>query len=447
MDSYNQKLFPVKLSLQLKIVISLLMCISIAIPSQGQQAPNIILIMADDLGYEVLPAYGNTFHHTPALDRMAAAGMVFENAHATPLCTPSRVQLMTGKYNFRNYIGFGLLDPTEKTMAQWLKEQGYNTCVVGKWQLYGNARQQELAGGKVGSLPEEAGFDAYRLWQVKELGSRYKDPLLDSKEKGLEKFEGKYGPDLFTEYLEDFVEAQDGQPFFAYYPMALTHDPFEPYPGSPDFASYDPKDRINDPKYFPGMVSHMDKLVGRIIDKVEDLGLAENTLILFVGDNGTDRDVVTPFKGQDLRGNKGYTNDLGTHVPLLAYWPGTIKAGIRNANLIDLTDFLPTLLQVSGKDPADLPDPIDGISFYPQLKDSGYSGEVREWVFCHYAPNWGNFTPRTFVYNTHWKYYANGEIFNLSEDPLETRPLIFSELNNEGKKTIQKFRKVVKEMK
>jgi arylsulfatase A-like enzyme len=412
----------------------------------AQQRPNIILILADDLGYEVLPAYGNQIHHTPALDRMAAGGMVFENAHAMPLCTPSRVQLMTGKYNFRNYIGFGLLDPREKTMAHWMKEEGYATCVVGKWQLYGNARQRELAGGKIGTLPEEAGFDDYRLWQVRDLGSRYKNPLLDTKGKGLEKFDGKYGPDLFTDYLEDFITEHVGQPFFVYYPMALTHDPFEPDPASPDFASYDPQERTNDPKYFPGMVTHMDKLVGRIIDKVAGLGLAENTLILFIGDNGTDRKVVTPFKGQELRGNKGYTNDLGTHVPLLAYWPGKIAAGSRNKNLIDLTDFLPTLLEVSGKDPGKLPAPRDGMSFYPQLKDPDYSGRVREWVFSHYAPNWGNFTPRTFVYDTDWKYYKDGEIYDLRSDRFESRKLDYSELDATGKKKIRKFRRVVKQM-
>lgn len=413
---------------------------------QAQQSPNIILIMADDLGYEILPAYGNREHQTPALDRMAAGGMVFENAHAMPLCTPSRVQLMTGKYNFRNYIGFGLLDPNEKTMAHWLKEQGYATCVVGKWQLYGNARQQELAGGKVGSLPEEAGFDAYRLWQVQDRGSRYKDPLLETKGNGLEKFDGQYGPDLFTDYLEDFVEQQAGQPFFAYFPMALTHDPFEPYPGSPDFAAYDPENRVNDPSYFPGMVSYMDKLVGRIIDKVAELGIAENTLILFVGDNGTDRDVVTTFKGQELRGNKGYTNDLGTHVPMLAYWPGTVTPGSRNENLIDLTDFLPTLLEASGKDPGEVPGLRDGISFYTQLTEAAYTGAVREWVFCHYDPNWGNFKARTFVYDTDWKYYADGEIYDLRNDLLETKPLDFGELDAAGKKTIRRFRKVVKGM-
>ncbi|WP_245802794.1 sulfatase-like hydrolase/transferase [Cyclobacterium lianum] len=413
---------------------------------RAQQSPNIILIFADDLGYEVLPAYGNKEHQTPFLDRMAAGGMVFENAHATPLCTPSRVQLMTGKYNFRNYIGFGLLDPGEKTIAHWLKDRGYATCVVGKWQLYGNARQQELAGGKVGSLPEEAGFDSYRLWQVRDLGSRYKNALLDTKGTGLEKFEGQYGPDLFTDYLEDFVEKQAGEPFFAYFPMALTHDPFEPYPGSPDYVSYDPEDRVNDPRYFPGMVSYMDKLVGRIINKVTELGLAENTLILFMGDNGTDRDVVNRLNGRELRGNKGYTNDLGTHVPLLAYWPGTIAAGSRNPNLIDLTDFLPTLLEVSGRDPLDQTFPMDGISFYPQLVNPQYSGRVREWVFCHYAPNWGNFTPRTFVYDTSWKYYADGEIYDLRNDPLENSPLQFKDLDRLGKKSVRKFKRVIGNM-
>ncbi|WP_375582317.1 sulfatase-like hydrolase/transferase [Cyclobacterium xiamenense] len=412
----------------------------------AQQPPNIILILADDLGYEVLPAYGNREHDTPALDRMAAGGMVFENAHAMPLCTPSRVQLMTGKYNFRNYIGFGLLDPNEKTMAHWLKEQGYATCVVGKWQLYGNARQQALAGGKVGSLPEEAGFDAYRLWQVRDRGSRYKDPLLETNGSGLEKFDGRYGPDLFVEYLESFVEQRVAQPFFAYFPMALTHDPFEPYPGSPEFASYDPEDPVNDPRYFPGMVSYMDKLVGQIVDKVAELGLAENTLILFVGDNGTDRNVVTNFKGQELRGNKGYTNDLGTHVPMVAYWPGTVAAGSRNKNLIDLTDFLPSLLEATGQEPDELPGSLDGISFFSQLTQPAYSGPVREWVFCHYAPNWGNFPPRTFVHDTDWKYYANGEIYDLRNDLLETQPLDFTDLDASGKKTVRKFRKVLKQM-
>ncbi|MDO6435961.1 sulfatase-like hydrolase/transferase [Cyclobacterium sp. 1_MG-2023] len=410
----------------------------------AQDKPNIILIMADDLGYEALEAYGNDFNKTPQIDKMIAKGMKFENTHSMPLCTPSRVQLMTGKYNFRNYLGFGILDPKESTFGHLLKAEGYATCIVGKWQLYGNEVQRKLANGQGGSLPLDAGFDKYRLWQVKDLGSRYKDPLLDSRETGVEFFEGKYGPDLFVDYMEDFMENQGNKPFFVYYPMVLTHDPFEPVPASNAFASYDPKTRLNHPELFPDMVTHMDHLIGRIIKKVNDLGIAENTLILFIGDNGTDRDVVSTVNGKQLRGNKGYTNDLGTHVPMIAYWPGTIKEGSVNNNLIDFTDFVPTLMDVAGaKNKKSF---TDGISFYPQLTGKHNIREVREWVFCHYDPNWGKFAPRTFVHDTKYKLYQNGEIYNLKEDLYEKDALKKNDLNKKEKKIISKFEKVLDEM-
>ncbi|MEX2566095.1 MAG: sulfatase-like hydrolase/transferase, partial [Cyclobacteriaceae bacterium] len=377
-------------------------------PVLSQQKPNVILIMADDLGYEAIPSYGNEENITPHLDQMVAEGMRFENCHSTPLCTPSRVQIMTGKYNFRNYVGFGILDPGETTFGHLMKQAGYATCITGKWQLFGNEGQRKLAGGKKGTLPEDAGFDHYRLWQIKELGSRYKNPLLDTKETGLETYEGAYGPDLFVDYLEEFMENNVENPFFAYFPMVLTHDPFEPTPNSTEFEQYDPKERINDPKYFPQMVQYMDHLVGRIVKKVTDLGISENTLIIFIGDNGTDRDVHSRANGQVLKGNKGFTNDLGTHVPMIAYWPGKIPAGSINSNLIDFTDFVPTLLEAAGTQPQDHSNKWDGISFYDQLLGEKHPKNAREWIFCHYDPNWGKFEPRRFIYNTDWKLYENG---------------------------------------
>ena len=409
----------------------------------AQEKPNIILIMADDLGYEALPAYGNDLNKTPNLDAMAANGMKFENCHSMPLCTPSRVQLMTGKYNFRNYIGFGILDPRETTFGHLLKAEGYATCIVGKWQLYGNKRQRELAGGKLGSLPTEAGFDKYRLWQVKDRGYRYKNPSLDSKETGVVLYEEEYGPDLFVDYLEGFMEENTDKPFFAYFPMALTHDPFEPTPFSEEFASYDSKKRMNDPAIFPEMVTYMDHLVGRIIKKVADLGMAENTLILFIGDNGTDRDVVSQVNGRSLQGNKGYTNDLGTHVPMFAYWPGKISAGSINQNLIDFTDFVPTLLEVAGADTKKEEQVLDGISFYPQLMGKAKPKNIREWVFCHYDPNWGNFEAKTFIHNTTLKLYKNGEIYRLTDDLYEKQPLQKSDLDKKSQKVIRNFEKVL----
>ena len=158
----------------------ILFCMVIQAMAQEKdfRSPNIILIMADDLGYETLGINGSDDYQTPNLDKLAKEGMNFTQTYSMPLCTPSRVQIMTGKYNFRNYIGFGLLKPEEPTFAHYLKQSGYNTFVAGKWQLYGNAGQHELAGGQIGTLPESAGFDEYFLWQVQALGSRYKDPMI-----------------------------------------------------------------------------------------------------------------------------------------------------------------------------------------------------------------------------------------------------------------------------
>lgn len=425
----------------------LFLCFSFCLvqKSMAQQKPNIILIMADDLGYEALEAYGNDYNKTPHINRMIAEGMKFENTHSMPLCTPSRVQVMTGKYNFRNYMGFGILDPKETTFGHLLQAQGYTTCIVGKWQLYGNEIQRKLVNGKLGSLPSQAGFDQYRLWQVTDRGSRYKDPLLDTKGIGVELHEDKYGPDLFVDYLEEFFEKNIESPFFAYFPMVLTHDPFEPIPGSPAYPTYDPENRMNEPELFPDMVTYMDHLIGRIVKKVTDLGIAENTLIIFIGDNGTDRDVVSSVNGKQLRGNKGYTNDLGTHVPMVAYWPGKIKAGSVNENLIDFTDFVPTLMDVAGAE-IKSKNHTDGISFYPQLIGETKIKDKREWVFCHYDPNWGKFEPSTYVHNTNYKLYKNGEIYNLKEDLYEKSPLNKSQLDKEGKKTVKKFEKVLRRM-
>lgn len=408
--------------------------------------PNIILIMADDLGYETLGCNGSQEFHTPHLDRLASEGMHFTNCHSMPLCTPSRVQIMTGKYNFRNYVGFGILDPEEKTFGHYMQEAGYLNLIAGKWQLYGNEYQQNLVGGRKGSLPEEAGFDDYILWQVKDRGYRYKSPTLDSKNEGLKTYRGEYGPDLFVDYIESFMESNQNRPFFVYYPMVLTHDPFLPTPDHPEFAGYDPSENVNNARYFDGMVSYMDKLVGRLVDKVNDLGIAENTLIIFVGDNGTDRDVTSMFQNRVWRGNKGYTTDAGTHVPMIVSWPGKIQKASLNENLIDFTDFLPLLLEVAGKDiPQDKN--LDGISFYDQLIGGPGNGKKREWIFCDYDPHWGKFEPRRYVFDMQWKLYENGEIFDLSSDILEKKPLRIVDLSENAKKRIKIFEQVLAEMK
>ncbi|MBT8300693.1 MAG: sulfatase-like hydrolase/transferase [Maribacter sp.] len=395
--------------------------------------------MADDLGFETLGAYEGSSYETPNLDQLARDGMKFNHCYSTPLCTPSRVQLMTGKYNHRNYIGFGLLDPNEKTFSNYLKERGYKTFIAGKWQLLGNAHQQKLAGNRKGTTPEKAGFDDYCLWQIDQRGFRYKNPTLSSKV-GSIKYEEKYGPDIFVDRIASFMDENKENPFLIYYPMVLTHDPFVPTPDNEQFKSFDPTTKINDTAYFGEMVHYMDKLVGRIRKKVEDLGIQNNTLLLFVGDNGTDRDVTSIKDGASLKGNKGYTTAAGTHVPLIAFWDGKIKKGSINDNLIDFTDFLPTILETATQSKFDSL-LTDGHSFYQQL--IGGKSEARKWIFCHYEPRWGNFVPRRYVQNAKWKLYENGDFYNLENDLEEQNPLN-NDLQSEAVKGIHKqFQKVL----
>lgn len=413
--------------------------LSVSAQESTGRKPNIILIMADDHGYEALACNGNDRNRTPNLDKLAAEGMRFTHTYATPLCTPTRVQLMTGKYNFRNYIGFGLLKPGERTFADLLRENGYATGITGKWQLLGNERQRKLAGGKTGSLPQDTGFDQYCLWQVDGLGSRYKDPLIATNS-GSKEHTGKYGPDLFTGFALDFIEANRERPFLLYYPMVLTHDPFQPTPDNPGFDDFDVKEGLSDPAYFREMVEYMDKIVGKIVNKVRQEGLSENTLIIFTGDNGTHKSVTSHFQGKEVRGDKGRPTTFGTHVPMIARWSGVVKPGQVNDNLIDFTDFLPTFMEVAGaKMPSDFKS--DGVSFYPQLLDR--NGKAREWVYCSYAPNWGDRPPVNWAHDRAWKLYDDDRFYNISTDPGEENPLRAEELTADGRKSMKKLKKAL----
>jgi arylsulfatase A len=391
----------------------------------GAKRPNIILIMADDLGYECLGCYGSKSYKTPVLDRLAGAGMRFEHCYSQPLCTPSRVKIMTGQYNFRNYTAFGVLNPMQKTFGHLLQRCGYATCVVGKWQLYGSVNQAHEVRG-TGSLPGQAGFDESCLWQIKDRGPRYKDPLIAQNGKAREDLEGKYGPDVFTDYALDFIERHKAGPFFLYFPMALVHSPFVPTPDNEDWKKRTHK---NNTKYFADMVSYMDKIVGRIVRKLDQLGLRENTLVLFTGDNGTHKSIKSKMPNAVIQGAKGETTDAGTRVPLIANWPGVVPAvnrtGTRPAgrvcsDLVDFTDFVPTFAEMVGiSPPEDMI--IDGRSFLPQLR--GKKGNPRDWIFCHYDPRWGKRERRCFVRDKRWKLYDNGQLFNVEADVLEQNPI------------------------
>ncbi len=411
--------------------------LSLASAQPERRPPNIVLIMADDLGYECLGSNGALSYRTPHLDGLARSGVRFTSAHSTPLCTPSRVQIVTGQYNFRNYTEFGSLRRGEWTFAHHLRQAGYRTGVVGKWQLAGAVEGAKYKG--VGSLPDEAGFDEHCLWQVKARGSRYWHPTVQVNGELQPPRKGEYGPDIFAGYAERFIERHRSRPFLLYYPMNLTHDPFLPTPHSrphPPAAK-----QKSSATWFADTVAYMDTLVGRILAAVERNGLARNTLVLFTGDNGTHPSITTETRGGPFRGGKGGTTTAGTHVPLLARWEGISPRGRVCDDLIDFTDFFPTLAGAAG---LEMPDrhPGDGRSFLPQIRGEG--GRPRDDIFCHYEPKWGNFQPARWVRDHRWKLYDDGRFFDLSRDPLETGPPI--EPAGEGRAAAERFRQVLRRM-
>ncbi|MES2507978.1 MAG: sulfatase-like hydrolase/transferase, partial [Verrucomicrobiota bacterium] len=223
------------------------------------EKPNIILIMADDFGYECLTANGGQSYQTPHLDRLAAEGLRFEHCHSQPLCTPTRVQLMTGRYNVRNYFNFGSLPTTETTFGQLLKKAGYATGICGKWQL-----------GEDKGLPQHFGFDESYLWQHTRRPARYANPGLEHNGEPVDFTHGEYGPKLVNDFALDFITRHRQQPFFLYYPMILTHDPFQP---TPDSAEWDPKttgeNAKRDNKHFADMTAYMDKLIGELVAQLD----------------------------------------------------------------------------------------------------------------------------------------------------------------------------------
>lgn len=398
----------------MKTILSILATIAVAATTAlaADRPMNVLLVMADDIGFECFSSYGSEEYSTPRLDALAEAGIRFENCHSTPLCTPSRVNLMSGKSNVFNYEDFGLYPNGEPTFANHFKQNGYATAVAGKWQLMTE---------DAGTTPQEAGFDSYCLWNTPLTSrERYWDPSLESNGALLELPKDSYAPDVCTDFLADFIEscAKTETPFLAYYPMILVHNPFPPAPNSAD------RNEKDDKKNFIDMVNYMDTLVGRLVDTLEANGLRDNTLIVFTGDNGTNATLHSEFDGQQLRGGKGYTYDHGTHVPLIANFPGKIPAGQLNDDLIGFSDFFPTIVEAAGLPPKEVADG-DGWSFWPQCQ--GENGKKREWIYGYYFPR--PYSQKFDDKYSHWevryardkryKLYDNGELYDTVGDVLE----------------------------
>jgi arylsulfatase A len=381
------------------------------------ERPNIVVIMADDMGFENLSCYGSKVYQTPHIDALAASGIRFLHAHAQPLCTPSRVQIMTGIYNNRNYVRFGLLDPAQITFANLLRDAGYATAIGGKWQLGG-----DYEGVK------NFGFDHHCLWQLNRRPSRYPNPGLEIDGERKDFKNGEFGPDIINAYLCDFIRSRKGkdEPFLVYYPMLLPHWPFVPTPDHPD---YDPKmwrEAVNEPrgtymtqKYWDAFVRYTDKMVGRLVATLDETGQREKTLILWTADNGTHTGIVSEFDGRPYRGGKGGTKDNGTHVGFIASWPGVIKPGQISDALVDFSDVLPTLSGAAG---IPTPPDIDGVSLLPVFLGKP-EARKKEAIYCWYESEGKRAKASQHARDQRHKLYATGKFFDTVADPEEKNDL------------------------
>jgi arylsulfatase A len=385
----------------------------------NEKRTNVILIMTDDSGYEVFGCYGSKQYRTPRIDQLAETGMRFNHCYANPVCVPSRVKIMTGRSNVRNYVYWGILDPRERTIGHVMKDAGYATCVAGKWQLHGDGVFAPETKG-TGTLPEDAGFDEHCCYQLDASEHHVWEPVftINGQNKVITD-EDAYGPTFLNDYVCDFIDRHKEEPFFIYYPMLLPHGPFLPTPDSADRSSTSNQQNYED------MVAYVDKLVGRVVDKLDEVGVRDNTLILFTSDNGSPGGrkggIKSVLNGRTIEGGKSLTTDAGTRVALVANMLGTVAPGMVSNDLVDFSDMMPTIAAMTG---ASLPagEVLDGVSFAPQLR--GEKGTPREWIYCYYEPVPGPDTKATiFARDQRWKLYSDGRLFDISSDVLEMNPI------------------------
>jgi arylsulfatase A len=403
---------------------------------------NVVLIVADDLGWRDLGCYGSTFYRTPHIDRLAKDGVRFTDFYAAcPVCSPTRASILTGKYPARLNLTDWLpgrpdrpdqrlrrpairqeLPLEEVTLAEALRAAGYATGHIGKWHLGGD-----------GFGPTKQGFDVNVAGDHTGTPRSYFAPFRNKQGAmpGLEDApEGEYLTDRLAAEAERFIAANKDRPFVLYLPHYAVHTPMRAkadlvarYKGTPQGG------RQSNPIY-AAMIESLDDAVGRVVKKLDDLKLAERTIVIFTSDNGGLATVEGPntpatYNGP-LREGKGFLYEGGTRVPLIVKWPGVVKPGAVTGEVACSTDFFPTLLEASGgRQPPELK--VDGVSLLPVLEGGRLEERPLFWHYPHYA-NQGS-KPGGAVRRGDYKlieYYEDGrrELFDVRKDPSESRNLI-----------------------
>ena len=375
---------------------------SLSFGQEKSRKPNVIVIMADDIGAEGLASYGSTIYTSPHLDQMAKEGMRFNNAYATPLCTPTRVMIMTGTYPHRN--GFkaligkkpGLRMPADiPTFGHYFKKAGYKTAIAGKWQL-----------GKFDAFPNQPashGFDKFCMWTWFYKGnkdSRYYKPGINTDGKVTLGEEKDFGPDFYANYLFNFIDENKDEPFFIYFPMALVHSPFIIPPKLADKAAAKFTDDLDKSTMaFGHMITYMDDIIGQLIVRLKKHGIDDNTLIIFTGDNGTHKKITSKLPGMDLAGAKGSPVEAGSRVPFIVRWPGKIKPAV-SEEFFCLVDVLPTIASIAG---IELTAEVDGMDLSHNFL--GKEGKNREYIVMPYKG--------FYVRDKRFRLHADGRFFDI----------------------------------
>jgi len=388
------------------------------------QKPNIVFILVDDMGWADLGCYGNAFHETPNVDRLAGEGMRFTNAYAAcPVCSPTRASIIAGQYPAR----VGITDfipghqrpwaklevplnrqqylPLEAvTIAEALKPAGYATGSIGKWHLGGPAY-----------FPDKQGFDSMLVSDGRHFGFTT-TPKIDLPEDA-------YLAETLTDQSVAFMEAHKDESFFLYLAHFAVHIPLEARQQLIDKYTNKPKPAtgVNNPVY-AAMVEHVDQSVGRIMAKLDELELSERTVVIFMSDNGGlyrrfDGEGPAVTSNAPLRGEKGTLYEGGIREPLIVRWPGVVKAGTTCAAPVSSVDFYPTLLDVADTkgEPSHV---LDGESIVPLLRRQ--DGLKRDAIFWHY-PHYHHSTPAGAIRQGDFKlieFLEDGhlELYNLKDD-------------------------------
>jgi arylsulfatase A-like enzyme len=423
---------------------------------ESVRRPNFVFFLVDDLGRQDLGCYGSTFYETPNIDRLAAQGMRFTNAYAAcPVCSPTRASIMTGKYPARlgitDWIGAPqtptpyreYLPLEEVTIAEALKEAGYATGFVGKWHLA--TRDADRAK----YYPDRQGFDVNIGGDNSGSPPTYFHPYSKGN-RSLETVppggkEGEYLTDRLTDESLKFIERNKVRPFLLYLAHYAVHTPLESkkeltekyrakaakLPDAPEprpvYGPYKTRQR-QDHAVYAGMVQSVDESVGRVLRKLEELGLEQNTIVIFMSDNGGLSTVPRegPTCNLPLRAGKGWLYEGGIHEPMIVKWPGVVKAGSECHEPVVSTDFYPTMLDMAGLS-LKPEQHADGVSLTGLLKGTGTPD--RKAIYWHYPHYHGSGNrPSGAIRAGDYKlieWYEDGrvELYNLKDDLSERNDL------------------------